>query len=133
VLEVQQRDHDAQRHARAPGLAGRSLALGLLAEQIQIGHGLPGVGLAHQQVGHPRLDLLPGHARRQHRQRMAQIDHLVDARAEEIVGGGAGEHHGTKLPEIKADALSEREKLYAGMKKIYSKINGLRINQGRLK
>ncbi|MFA5681000.1 MAG: hypothetical protein WC999_06670, partial [Hydrogenophaga sp.] len=47
-------------------------------------------------------------------------------------GGGAGEHHGTKLPEIKADALSEREKLYAGMKKIYSKINGLRINQGRL-
>jgi len=63
---------------------------------------------------------------------MAQIDHLVDARAEEIVGGGAGEHHGTKLPEIKADALSEREKLYAGMKKISSKINGLRINQGRL-
>ncbi|WP_232522688.1 hypothetical protein [Stenotrophomonas acidaminiphila] len=62
---------------------------------------------------------------------MAQIDHLVDARAEEIVGGGAGEHHGTKLPEIKADALSEREKLYAGMKKISSKINGLRINQGR--
>jgi hypothetical protein len=25
---------------------------------------------------------------------MAQVDHVVDARAKEIVGGGAGKHHG---------------------------------------
>jgi len=27
-------------------------------------------------------------------QRVAQVDHVIDARAEEIVGGGAGKQHG---------------------------------------
>jgi hypothetical protein len=44
---------------------------------------------------------------------MAQVDHVVDARAEEIVGGGAGKHHGRtprKLPllEIKLGVLRTR-------------------------
>ena len=30
---------------------------------------------------------------------MAQVDHVIDTRAKEIVGGGAGKHHGG-LPEI---------------------------------
>jgi hypothetical protein len=42
---------------------------------------------------------------------MAQIDHVIDARAKEIVGGGAGKHHGRtprKLPllEIKLGVLT---------------------------
>ena len=94
MFEVQQRDHDAQRHARAPGVAGHCGSLHLFTKEVQIGHGHTGAAFAGEDLGHPRLDLLPGHARGQHRQRMAQVDHVADARAKEIVGGGAGKHHG---------------------------------------
>lgn len=32
----------------------------------------------------------------QHSQRMAQIDHVIDARVEEIFGGGAGKQHSSQ-------------------------------------
>lgn len=38
------------------------------------------------------LRSLAGHARGQHRQRRAQVNHVIDARAEEFGGGGAGKH-----------------------------------------
>ncbi len=95
VLEGQQRNHDAQRHTGAPGVAGHSGALHLFTEEVQLGHGNPGTAFAAEDPSHPRFDLLPGHARGQHGQRMAQVDHVVDARAEEIVGGGAGKHRKT--------------------------------------
>jgi len=46
VLQVQQADHDAQWHARAPGSTDPWLALDLLSKQIQIGHGHPRASLA---------------------------------------------------------------------------------------
>jgi hypothetical protein len=66
----------------------------LFTEEVQIGHGHTGAAFAGEGLGHPRFNLLPGHARGQHRQRVAQVDHVLDARAKEIVGGGAGKHHG---------------------------------------
>src|SRR5690606_38198797 len=56
--------------------------------------GLPFVCLAHEPMRHARFDLLPRHARGQHRQRMAQVDRLINASTEEIVGSRAREHHG---------------------------------------
>jgi hypothetical protein len=111
VLEIQEADHDAQRHARTPGVAGDRHALHLFAKEVQLRQGRTGAALAGEHLRHPRLDLLPGHARGQHGQRMAQIDHVIDARAEEIVGGRAGKLH-KKLPEIKRKGLSSREILY---------------------
>jgi hypothetical protein len=32
---------------------------------------------------------------------MVQADHVVDARAKEIVGGGAGKHHGRTPESVK--------------------------------
>jgi hypothetical protein len=78
--------------------------LHLLAKEIQIGHGQARSAFAAKDLGHLRLNLLPGHARGQYGQRMAQLDHVVDARAKEIVGGGAGKQHGRtprKLPLLK--------------------------------
>jgi hypothetical protein len=79
----------AERH---PGTAGVALAPDHdrgFAKEIQIGHGHPGPGFAPEQVRNRGFNLLPRHVRRQHHQRVTQIDHVVDARAEEIVGGGA--------------------------------------------
>jgi hypothetical protein len=81
-------------------------ALHLFAEKVQVGHGHTGAAFAGEHLGHPRFDLLPGHARGQHGQRMAQVDHVIDARAEEIVGGGAGKQHGRtprKQPLLKSN------------------------------
>lgn len=90
VLEVQQCNHSAQRHARSPSVAGLGHALHPLTEQIQIGHGHASSAFARENLRDPRFDLLPGHARGQHRPRVAQVDHGIDAQAEKIVGGGAG-------------------------------------------
>jgi hypothetical protein len=94
MLEVQQRDHDAQRHAGAPGVAGNGHTPHLFTKEIQIRHGQTGVAFAGENLGYPCFDLLPGHALGQHGQRMAHVDHVVDTRAKEVVGGGAGKQHG---------------------------------------
>jgi hypothetical protein len=111
VLEIQEADHDAQRHARASRVAQALAALHLFTKQIKIWHGDARARLAREQMHHRAFDLLPGYVRGQHRQRMAQIDHVIDARAEKIVGGGAGKLH-KKLPEIRRYRLSSREILY---------------------
>ena len=43
---------------------------------------------------HVSLDLLPGHARDQHCQRIGQVHRLIDARAKEVVGDGEGKQQG---------------------------------------
>ena len=83
VSVVQQREHDAQRHAGTPFVAGNGCALHLFAEEVQIWHGLSSVAFTGEDLSSPRFDLLPGHARGQHGQLMAQINHVVDARTEE--------------------------------------------------
>jgi hypothetical protein len=55
-------------------------ALHLFTKQIEIGHGDARARLARQQMRHRSSDSLSGHARGQHRQRVAQIDHVIDAR-----------------------------------------------------
>jgi hypothetical protein len=74
-------------------------ALDLFTKQIEIRHGDARARLARQQMRHRFFDLLSGHARGQHRQRVAQIYHVVDARAGKIVCGRAGKLH-RELPEI---------------------------------
>jgi hypothetical protein len=71
VLEIQEADHDAQRHARTPGVAQALAALHLFTKQIEIGHGDARARLAREQMRHRAFDLLSGHARGQHRQRVA--------------------------------------------------------------
>ena len=93
MLEVEQRHHDAQRHPRAPGVGLARQGLRSLTKPIQIGHGLRGARLAREQVRHRCLEPLPRHARGQHHQRVAQIDHGVQAGAEKVLGGSVGEHH----------------------------------------
>ena len=72
----------------------RSGTLHLLPEEVQVGHDHTGATSARQDLGHPCFDLLQGHARGQHSQRMAQIDYVIYARTEEIIGGGTGKQHG---------------------------------------
>ena len=71
------------------GLSASTPSLHLLTEEVQIEHGHSGAAFAGEHLGYPRFDLLPGHARGKHCQRMAQVNHVIDARAEEILGGGA--------------------------------------------
>ena len=99
VLEIQQRDHQAQRQARTSGLRhpGAHQAGGA-AEQVDIDHGLAGAHAAGKEVSDRGLDLLPRHARSQHGQWMAQVDHLVEAAAEEV----GRVTHREKLPENRA-------------------------------
>ena len=76
VLEVQQRDHGAQGHARAPGIRLAAQGRWRLTEQVQIGQRLTGVCAAGEEMRHRSLDLLPRHARGQHHKRVAQVDHV---------------------------------------------------------
>jgi hypothetical protein len=71
-------------------------------------HALDALALANparELTGQPRLDLLPRHARAQHRQRMAQIDHLVDAASEEI--GGVAHRKTPRKPQQNSRNLGE--------------------------
>ncbi len=56
-----------------------------------------------------RFEGLPGHVGSQHRQRLAQVDHVIQTGAKEVCAGGAIEH--PKLPEINAKWALKREKL----------------------
>lgn len=95
VLQIQQGHHHAQWHAGATGIAAHGHTLRLFTKQVEIGHGHTGMGFAHEEVGHTGFDVLPGHAGGQHTQRVAQIDHVVEPGAKEIVCGGAGKHRKT--------------------------------------
>jgi hypothetical protein len=57
VLEVQQRDHDAQRHAGPSGIAGNSHTLRLFTEKVQVGHGHTGAAFTAEGLGHPRASI----------------------------------------------------------------------------
>jgi len=92
VLEIQQGDHDAHGYARATGIALATRHGGRLAKQIQVGHSQPIAGFAHKEVRQRGFDLLPRHARGQNSQWVAQVDHLVDTAAKEVISGGAGKH-----------------------------------------
>lgn len=88
MLQIQQGDHDAQRYSGTPSIG---LGRNSLAKQIKIGHRNAVARFAGKHVGHRGFDLLPRHARGQHRQRLAKIKHVIQAGAEEIFGGGVAE------------------------------------------
>jgi hypothetical protein len=50
VLEIQEADHDAQRHARAPGVAGDRHALHLFAKEAQVRQGRTSAALAGENL-----------------------------------------------------------------------------------
>ena len=90
VLEVQQRHHQPGGQTWPAGVGDTAASdRRHRAKQVQILDLLAGLDLTRPALGQGRLDLLPGHAVGQHRKRVAQIDHLVQAVAEEIVGHGA--------------------------------------------
>ena len=93
-LQIQQRRHQPHRQTRTTCVARpRAGQLQRAAEQIRIVDDPAGVRLVGKDRGQRLLDLAPGHARGQNRQRVAQVDHLVESRAEEILSC-----HGLKLP-----------------------------------
>jgi hypothetical protein len=51
----------------------------------------------------PRFNLLPRHARGQHRQRMAQVDHVIEPQAKEVFRGRAAQH--AKTPRNQAGKM----------------------------
>ena len=67
-------------------------------EEVLVGNGRASAAFAGEDPSPPGFDLLPGHARSPRGQRVAHVDHEIDARTEEIAGGGAGKHR--KLPKI---------------------------------
>jgi hypothetical protein len=56
-------------------------------------------------VGHAGFNLLPRHVQSQHRQRMAQVDHLIEPQTEKIFGGCAAWH--VKNSQKSGDKLQE--------------------------
>ena len=108
VLEVQQRDHQAQRQARATGVAqARAGELRGGSEEVGILNHAAAAVLVRKHRGQRGLDLGPGHARGQHHQRMAHVDHRVQPGAEKVVGGHR--LRSPKLPGNDADWNQSRE------------------------
>jgi hypothetical protein len=90
MLEVQQRHHQTGGQTRSPGIGEATTGNGRdRAKQIQVFDLLARLDLA-PSAAQGSLDLLPRHAIGHHRQRIAQIDHLVQAVGQKvIVHGGA--------------------------------------------
>jgi len=85
VLQVQQRDHQANRQPRAaaPAHAGAH-QFDRGAEQVGVLDHLARAVLVRQQWRECSFDLIPGHACGQHRQRVAHVDHRVQPGAEKV-------------------------------------------------
>ncbi|TSE28103.1 hypothetical protein Ttaiw_02676 [Tepidimonas taiwanensis] len=62
VLQIQQRDHHAQRHAGSACVGRPSCAHRRFAKEVQIGHRDTCARFAHEQVRQPCFQLLPRHA-----------------------------------------------------------------------
>ncbi len=107
VLEVQQRDHQAQWQA---GSTGRRDAgsdhLGHAAEQIHVLNVATGADRLCKQMRDRGFQFLLGHAIGQDHERMSQIDHLIQAAAEKV--GRIG--HRGDLPK------TPRKRGYLGVK-----------------
>ena len=92
VFEVEQGGHQAKRQAGPPGVGKARAAEGNGGAKevhvVQVFDLLTNLGLAGKAVGQRSFDLLPGHATGQHRQGMAQVNHVVQTAAKEIVGAG---------------------------------------------
>ena len=88
VLEVQQRDHQADRQTRTACVAhaGASELRGGAEEIGILDHATTAI-LVREQRGQRGFDRGPGHARGQHRQRVAHVDHRVQPGAKKVVGG----------------------------------------------
>ena len=85
VLEVQQARHQPNRQPRPPGIAAASAGQRKVwAEQANVGVRLARSILMGKHRPQRSLDLIPGQARGQHRQRIAQVDHRVDTAAKEV-------------------------------------------------
>ena len=85
VLEVQQRDHQAQRESRTTGRRyPRTDHLGHAAEQVHVLDVLAGANRLGEQMRDGGFQFLPRHTRSEYGQRVAQVDHLIQAAAEEI-------------------------------------------------
>ena len=85
VLQVQQADHQADGQTWAAGRADAAAELALeCTGQIGADHALGRLGLVGQLGRNRRFDRDPRQPRAQHRQRVPQIDHLIQTRAKKV-------------------------------------------------
>lgn len=90
VFEIQQAEHQAQRQPRTTGGAGACARQHLRgAEQVVAFHHRPRALAAGELGGDCRFELRPRQPRGQHRQRIVQVDHGIDAAAEKVGRGHA--------------------------------------------
>jgi hypothetical protein len=124
VLEVQQAHHQADRQSRAPGGAGAGTDRALSrTEQVAgldlLPRALPALELRRQR----RLDGHPIQTRRQHGQRVVQVDHRVNAGAEKVVRLHAripqkSTPHTTLFGGIGGPGLHEQLRIHAACRRI---------------
>lgn len=89
MFEVQQRHHQPGGKTRPAGIGDAAAGdRRHRAKQVHILDLLVRLDLSRPALGKGRLDLLPGHPVGQHRRRVAQIDHLIQAIAEKIIVHG---------------------------------------------
>lgn len=89
VLEVQQGHHQPVGQAWTTGVGDYATDhASYWTEQIQVFDLLASFDLPCPALSQRCFDLLPGHAVGQDRQRVAQVDHLIEPVAEEVVGHG---------------------------------------------
>ena len=85
MFQVQQAGHQADRQLGSPGVAAARTRQHLRGtEQVLAFEDLARTFLALEFRRHRSFDLIPRKPRRQHRQRVAQVDHRVDASVEKI-------------------------------------------------
>jgi hypothetical protein len=101
VLEVKQGHHQTGGQTRTAGVGNAATGNHRdRTKQVQILDLLARFNLASLALGPRCFDFLPRHAVGQDRQRVAQIDHLIQAVAEKVIGHGAAFKNSQKTGSI---------------------------------
>jgi hypothetical protein len=90
MLEVQQRHHQTGGQTRPTSIGDVATGNGRDRDkQVHVLDLLASLDLTSPALRKGSFDFLPRHSIGQHRQRMAQIDHLIQAITEKVIGHGA--------------------------------------------
>lgn len=101
MLEVQQGHHQPGGQTRTPDIGDAATGNDKdRAKQVQVFDLFASLDLTRPALGERCFDFLPGHSVGQHRQRVAQIDHLIEAVAEKVIGHGAAFKNSQKTGSI---------------------------------
>lgn len=101
MFKVQQGHHQTGGQTRTPGIGDAATGNGRdRAKQVQVFDLLARLDLTRPALRKGSFDFLPRHAVGQDRQRVAQIDHLIQAVAEKVIGHGAAFRNSQKTGSI---------------------------------